>query len=230
MKRSFGKYLLVSILLLQSFCGWGQLRIYTRAYMMQDFRSKPTKVVLSGSQEFNSVLRREVTSLWTVSPFEFCSEGEYKKQKDNPDCYFLHPEIEKGIVFLTLSRGGKKNDDDALKRPITLVSLPISGESDNSGRELIYMPAFISIIQDYADIAVSSEFAAYRGLNAIKIRTPKEFAVYTVREEADEAFLSQFTDAVSVLTITPDGRPKSKPRYEVGIGSSDYRLYRYAKH
>jgi hypothetical protein len=198
--------------------------------MMQDFRSKPTKVVLSGSQEFNSVLRREVTSLWTVSPFEFCSEGEYKKQKDSPDCYFLHTETEKGIVFLTLSRGGKKNDDDALKRPITLISLPIYGESDSSGRELIYMPAFISIIQDYADVAVSSEFAAYLGLKAIQLRAPKEFAVYTDQAGADEAFLSQFTDAVSVVTITPDGKPKSKPRYEVGIGSSDYRLYRYAKH
>ena len=230
MKRSFGKYLLVSLLLLQSVTGWSQLRIFTRSYMLQDFKSKPTKVVLGGSKDFNSALRQEITSLWTLTPYEFCTEKEYGKQKNNPDCYFLHPETEKGIVYLVLSRGGKKNDDDALKRPITIVSLPISGKDDSSGRELIYLPAFISIIQDYAEAAVASEFKAYGGLLAIKNRIPQEFAVYSAPAEADEAFRSQFTDAVSIVHITPDGNPKSKPRYELGIGTSDYRLYKYAKH
>lgn len=229
MKQSIGKYLLLSILLLHSFSGWGQLRIYTRSYMLQDFKSKPTKVVLSGSPEFNSSLRQEITTLWTVTPYEFCSQTEYQKQKDSPDCYFLHTETSKGIVYLTLSRGGKKNADDAFKRPITMVSIPIAGEHDDSGREIIYMPAFISLIQDYSEAAINSEFVAYGGLKSIKAHKPKGLTVYSEPAKADEAFLSQFMDAASLVIISQDGNPKSKHRYELAIGTSDYRLYRYAK-
>ena len=229
MKRSFGKYFLLFILLLHSVSGWCQLRIYTRNFMIQDFKSKPTKVVLDGSPEFNAALRQEITSLWTITPYEFCTAADYKKQANSSDCYFLHTETGKGIVFLSLSRGGKKNDDDALKRPVTLAALPIRGEQDGSGRELTYMPAFISIIQDCAEAALNSECAAYRGLKAIKVRLPKHFTLYSDPAEADEAFVSQFTDAASLVVVSPDGRPGSKPRYEMAIGTSDYRLYRYAK-
>ena len=114
MKRSIGKYLLLFIFLLNSVSGWGQLRLYTRKYLIQDFMSKPTKVVLSGSREFRSSLRQEITALWTITPYEFCSQAEFNKQKDNSDCYFLHTEVNKGIVFLTLSRQGNKNDNALL--------------------------------------------------------------------------------------------------------------------
>ncbi len=230
MKQSAGKYFLLFILLLHSFAGWGQLRIYTRSFMIQDLKSKPTKVVLNGSREFNSALRQEITSLWTITPFEFCTEAEYKKQMNNSDCYFLHTQTNKGIVFLSLDRGGKKNDDDALKRPVTLLSIPIYGEQDSSGRELIYMPAFISIIQDYAEAALNSECAAYRGLKSIKKRMPRYYTLYTDRAKADEAFASKYEDAASLLVISPDGKRIGKHRYEMIIGTSDYRLYHYAKH
>lgn len=230
MKRSIGKYLLLFIFLLNSVSGWGQLRLYTRKYLIQDFMSKPTKVVLSGSREFRSSMRQEITALWTITPYEFCSQAEFNKQKDNSDCYFLHTEVNKGIVFLTLSRQGNKNDNDALKRPVTIIALPIYGEQDNSHRELIYMPAFISLIQDYAEAAFNSEIAAYRGLSAIRKRAPEGMVYYTDPAEADEAFISQYTNAASVVVVSPDGNPKSKPRYELSIGTSDYWLYRYAKH
>jgi len=230
MKRSIGKYLLLFILLFQSVSGWGQLRIYTRQYLLQDFKSKPTKVVLSGSREFKAALRQEITSLWTITPFEFCSQAEYSKQKNSSDCYFLHTEVSKGIVYLTLSRGGQKNDNDALKRPVTLVSLPIAGEQDDSNRAVIYMPAFITLIQDYSEAAINSEFAAYSGIKFMSTKRPKNCTLYTDPEEADKAFKSQYVDAASLLVISPDGNPKGKPRYEMAFGTSDYRLYHYAKH
>lgn len=229
MKQSIGKYLLLAFLLLIPLSGWAQKRIYTRSYQIQDFKSKTTKVVLGGSRTFNASLRQEVTTFWTASPYEFCTRDEYERQKNNPDCYFLHPEVSKGIIYLTLSRGGKANATDAQKLPITVISLPVAGDGDDSGRELTYMPAFISILQDYVEAAVNSEFVAYAGLGAICKRKPKGLKVYTGAEEAEEAFISQYTDSAAQILITPDGKPKSKPRYRLLVDTSSYTLYRYAK-
>lgn len=230
MKRFATKLLISAALLLLCLNGWSQKKLYTRSFMIQDFKSKTTKVVLSGSAELNASLRAEITSFWTITPYEFCSKAEYDKQRNSPDYYFLHPETNKGIVYLTLSRGGKEGDQDALKLPVTLVSLPISGENDNSGRERIYMPAFISLLQDFTESALQSEYVAYTGLRAICKRKPKTTTVITGADEADEAFISQFTDSAVELIISPDGNPKSKPRYHMVIDTSTYQLYSYAKH
>lgn len=221
---------LVAALLSVCTGAWCQKRIYTKAHQIQDFRSKTTKVVLTGSPEFVASLRQEITTLWTITPYEFCNQAEYDKNKQNSDCYYLHPETIKGIEFLTLSRGGKEDASDALKRPVTIVSFPIIGENDKSGRELIYMPAYISLIQDYADVAVSSEFSAYSGLRAICTRPPKTLNIITDKDKADEAFLSRYPDSAVQLLITPDGDSKGKPRYKLVIGTSDYKLYGYGKY
>ncbi|MBQ9462737.1 MAG: hypothetical protein IJU68_03675 [Bacteroidales bacterium] len=229
MKHFCKNLFLITAMLLVCTGALGQKRIYTKAYQIQDFKSKTTKIVLSGTPEFVASLRQEVTTLWTITPYEFCNQAEYDKNKENPDCYYLHPETIKGIVHLTLSRGGKENSSDALKLPVTLISFPICGENDESGRELIYMPAFISLIQDYADVAINSEISAYSGLRAIRTRPPKTMRIFTDPDEADEAFISQYTDSAAQLLITPDGNPNSKPRYKLVIGTSDYKLYGYGK-
>lgn len=229
MKQSMRKFFLFAVLLLNTTAGWGQLRIFTRSYMIQDFKSKPTKVVLDGTPEINAALRQEITILWAITPYEFCSPADYKKQKNNSDCYFLHTETDKGIIYLTIARGGKKGDDDALKRPVTLVSLPIGGENDGSGRASLYMPAFVSILQDYAEEALNSEYVAYKGLKASKLRIPPGYRVFKKPAEADKAFLDHFENGVSNIVISPDGNPKAKHRYELSVGTSDYRLYRYVK-
>lgn len=232
MKNALKIFLVIAILLpalLMPEAVFAQKRLYTRSFKLQDFKSKTTRIVLSGSREFNESLRMEVTSLWSISPYEFCSQDEFEKQKANPEAYFLHTETNKGIVYLTLSRGGKDDDADALKRPVTVVSLPISGESDTSGREILYMPAFLSIIQDYAEAAVNSEFAAYTGLNAIKRKVPKGITVISNPEEADRAFRDSDPYSAVCLTITPSGNPSDKPRYRLTFGIADYQFYSLRK-
>lgn len=228
MKTSFAKYLLISAMLLLPISAWSQKNIYTRSFQIQDFKSKTTKVVLGGSPALNASLRQEVTSLWTASPYEFCTTSEFNSQKNSPECYFLHPEVSKGIIYLTLSRGGDKNASDARKLPITVVSIPIAGENDESGLELVFMPAYISLLQDYTEAALNSEVAAYSGLKAIRKPMPKGTAVYSGKE-AEEAFLSQYTGAAAGFIISPDGSPKSKPHYKWVIDTSSYALYHYGK-
>lgn len=232
MKNALGKFLMIVLstaALLLPAAATAQKRIYTRSFKMQDFRSKTTKVVLGGSDVFNAALRQEVTSLWTVSPYEFCSPAEYEKQKNNPETYFLYTESSRGIVYLTLGRGGNDAANDAFKRPLTVVSIPVAGEADATGNTLQYLPAFISIIQDYADRAIDSEFAAYRGLGAISKRIPADVTLITDPEEASAAFTGCQPATAVRITITPSGRPEDKPRYRITFRTDTYEFYSLRK-
>lgn len=229
MKQQIAKILLLFALLLLPLTGWSQKRIYTRSVQIQDFKSKTTKVVLGQSPEFDEALRAELTSLWSASPYEFCTRKDYEKQKNSSDCYFLHTETEKGIIYLTLSRGGKKDAGDALSLPVTVLSMPIAGANDTSGSCLTYLPAYIILVQDFVEKAVNSEYVAYTGLKAIREKKPKGVKVYTDPAEALEAFDSQYVDAAAQIVITPDGNPKSKPRFRMIIDTSSYALYHYGK-
>ena len=229
MTRLLRIFLLTLAVLLVPVAGWGQKRIYTRSYMIQDFKSKTTKVVLDKSIPFSQALRQEITTLWTVSPYEFCTKEDYEKQKKNPDCYYLHPEANKGIYYLVLSRGGNENDDSAVKRPVEVGSMPIEGLQDNSGKGSVYMPAYISLIQDFVEGAITSEAKAYRGVASLKKRMPSDTDVYTDPEEAREAFQYQYENAAVQVIITPDGKLTSKPRYKLVLGTLNYELFSYAK-
>ena len=179
MKRPIGKIIFLLFLLLLPLASWGQKRIYTKSYRMQDFKSKTTRVVLPGPPEFDQALRESITSLWTISPYEFCTKAQFEKQKSNPDLCFLYTETNRGIVYLTLAKGGKTNDTNPLKRPLEIISVPIAGERDSSGQELLYMPVFISIVQDYTDAAMESETAAYSGIGVITHGIPHGITIYT---------------------------------------------------
>ena len=229
MKRPSGKILLLLAMLFLPLSIWGQKRIYTKSYRLQDFKSKTTKVVLSGSGPLYTSLRQEVTSLWTISPYEFCTNAQYEKQKTNPDICFLSIEKSRGIVFLTLSKGGRSDDSNALKRPMEIISIPIAGENDPSGQELIYMPAFISIIQDYTEAAMNSETAAYSGLKAIAHGVPRGVKVYSDPDEARRVFSGELPDSAVQIIISPDGSATSKPRHKLTFGTRDYSLYQYSK-
>ncbi|MBO4671172.1 MAG: hypothetical protein J5640_04950 [Bacteroidales bacterium] len=226
MKKALGYFLLVLVLVCASLPLQGQKRIYTKGYKMQDFKSKTTKVVLDAGLLGRSV-RQEVTSLWTISPYEFCTPSQYEKQKTNPDYYFLHTETIRGIIYLTLEKGGKPDDSNDLKKPFNVVSVPITGEQDQSGRVHIYMPAFISAIQDYADAAMNSETAAYTGVKAICKGVPRGVTVVKDPDEADEAFTERFPKTAVQIIVTPTGDPSDKPRYHFTFGTEDYRLYSF---
>lgn len=220
--------LLLAALLLPFQAG-AQKKIYTRSYMLQDFKSKTTKVVLGGDSRLNAALRRDVTSFWILSPYEFCSVAEYEKQKNSPDCYFLYPEISKGIVFLTLARGGKEDDPSAFKRPLMVGSVPVCGENDDTGSVNVYMPAYLTMIQDFVEVALDSEMKAYRGLSALARHAPRDTKVHTDPEEAAEAFRKMEPNGAVSIFITPDGNPASKPRYKLVFSTDGYELYFYGK-
>lgn len=158
---------LVAAALILPLSASGQAQIQTRKMRISDFTTKTTKVVLAGNDIFNISLQEEVSRRWIVSPFEFCSPEEYTRLKEDSGYYFLVPGKmldrksgnEQGVNVLTLSKGGRGED------AIELVSVPYGPSDASSGRELIYLPALLHIIQDFAVEAMSSDKVTVKGLH-----------------------------------------------------------------
>lgn len=225
MKKAIVKILLALAVVLIAAPAGAQKKIYTRSYRLQDFKSRTTKVVLGSAPAIDATLREDITSFWTSSAYEFCTPADYEKQKTDPGSYFLRPVVEKGIVWLTLTKGGREKDPDSLKHPMNLVSVPVAGE--NWTASLVYMPAFITMIQDYAEAAMNSERVAYGGLKAISKAKPLRVRIVKDPLEAEQAFLDGTPDTAVQVSITPDGTTSSKPRHKLVFSTDGYQLYSF---
>ena len=151
---------------------FAQGRVTTRKYLFSDFTNKITKVVMSGGEVIDSALRQEVVDRWTASPFEFCTLAEYETLKKSDTYYFLlvtagqaKGEDEPMVRFLTLEKGGAESGDNVALRT-EVISLPLCPvEGGRFGRELVYLPALVQGIQDFALKAMASEKVAYSGMS-----------------------------------------------------------------
>ena len=175
---------------------FAQGKVTTRKHLFADFTDKITKVVMSGNDILDGALRQEVVDLWTVSPFEFCSPAEYESLKKSDAWYFLlvtagqaKGEEEPMVRFLTLEKGGAESGDNIALRT-EVISLPLCPVEGGSGRELVFLPAFVKGVQDFAVQAMNSEKAAYSGMNWFngnfdrKIGTKR---IYLAREDISES-------------------------------------------
>ena len=160
---------LIAAVLLPVFA-WGQAQINTKKVKISDFPQKVTKVVLSGNEFIDTVLKDEVTARWRVSPYEFCTLEEFNRLKDTDEYYFLivtngqfKKDLSPTIQFLTLIKGGK-GSEKGIDGMLEIVSLPVASAQFPSGREMAYIPAFLDIIQDYTLDSMEKDTDAYGGL------------------------------------------------------------------
>ena len=148
----------------------GQAKINTRKVKIADLATRTTKVVTGSGGIVDSALRDEVSARWRISPYEFCTVEEYNSLKDNPDYYFLliarsDEKKYRGMLTLTLMKGGKAKAEDPQKRPVDVASLPLCSSEFPSGREIVFLPAMLDILQDYVSRAMRSDGAGYVGLD-----------------------------------------------------------------
>ena len=143
------KVFVIIISVLLPVLAWGQAQINTKKVKIGDFTQKITKVVLSGNEFMDSALKDEVTARWRISPYEFCSLEEFGSMKTNEDYYFLiitNGQFKKDssptIQFLTLVKGGK-GADESIDGMLEVVSMPIASAQFPSGREIVFLPAFL---------------------------------------------------------------------------------------
>ncbi|MBO4476150.1 MAG: hypothetical protein J5737_05480 [Bacteroidales bacterium] len=194
------------------------MKIYTKSYILQDFKSRTTRIVLDGPQSLISSLREDATSIWTVSPYEFCTPAQYEKLKGDPFSYFLRPVSSKGIISLVLTKGGRDHE---------LLSVPVAG--DNCFDSLQYMAAFLSIVQDYAESAISSERVAYAGVPGVRKCRPAGTRLVRDPQEALAAFRAGDETAAVEIFISPDGTANTRPRYRYRVNAGNYKLYSFVK-
>lgn len=166
MKKTFA----IIISLLIPVFTWGQAQINTKKVKLSDFTQKITKVVMSGNEFMDSVLKDEVTLRWRISPYEFCTLDEFNSLKTSEDYYFLmlttgqfKKDSTPTMQFITLVKGGEgaaRSLDDMLE----VVSIPIASAQFPTGREIVFLPAFIDIIQEYTIDSMEKDSNAYGGL------------------------------------------------------------------
>ena len=105
------KYFLTLLLALLPAALWAQGTIYTKSARLADFPQKTTKIVLSGQQLLDEVLKEEITSRWRISPYEFCTEDEFDALKGVYRYYFLHFEYDDEFTWMNLYKGGPSSGD-----------------------------------------------------------------------------------------------------------------------
>ncbi len=204
--------ILLATVLLPLIAG-AQAQITTKKVKFGDFTEKITKVVISGNGILETAFKDEIAARWRISPYEFCSLEEFEEIKGSDQYYFLmltqgqfKKESEPGLQFLTIVKGGK-GADESIKEMLEVVSLPIASAEDPSGREIVFLPAFLDILQEHTLAAMEKDIKAYGGLsnNMANILKTKNFKVVFSEDDlngaVDEAVVGEkFDEDMSIVS------------------------------
>lgn len=258
MRRILAILLSISI---PAFC-FAQAQITTKKHKIDDFTSKTTKVVISGDSFFEAMLEDAVKSNWRVSPYEFCSQEEFDELKNSGDYYFLlstqgqfRKEDAPGIQMLSLVKGGTGNGK--ISDMLEIVSIPVTSLENPDGRELIFLPAFLDIIQNYAEASMARDWDAYIGLSnynhnlksikGLEVMIATEDIEKKVKEgglldrysgklhtgsyeETDTYMEGNAIGKVVSYTVAPEDPKPGSHCYKMLIGTDDHKLYYFRKH
>ena len=256
--RKFIICLFVALLPISAFC---QGHITTKKLKIADATSKTVKVVLTGSQFYDEILKEEVMTRWHISPFEFCTADEFETFKKSSDFYFLInlilPEGKKdgpGINWLYFLKGGQEKDKEGIDGMLEVVSLPFCPAENANGRELVFLPAFLDIIQDYTLSSMEDDKDGYGGLGvfACGLKKTSEMDLLMSEEDMseevkninfpeyniipaneDESYGRMQDNAPQTLityTVTADGAPAGTYCYKYIIDSGTHTLHWFKKH
>ena len=240
-----------------------QAQINTKKVKIADFTEKTTKIVLTGNDFYDIKLRKEITAGWTLSPYEFCTLEEFNSLKTSDNYYFLltadgqfKKENGPGLTFLTLVKGGE-SASEGISKMLEIVSLPIASAEDPSGREFVFMPAFIDIIQNYTEASMNKDVNGYIGLmsnttsfktcpNAELIFAECDLAadvdravrdinfdsdMYVVDEDdADDKMANSTPETLVSYVVAPTEPTNNSYCYKMLIHPETHELYYFRKH
>lgn len=241
---------------------WGQAQINTKKMKIADFTQKITKVVLTGNEFFDMALQNEITMGWRISPYEFCTMEEFEEYRTSDEFYFLVSVDSKfrkdnipTISYLTLVKGGQ-GAEGGIDKMLEVVSMPVASAQSPSGREFVFLPALLEIIQNYTLASMENDVNAYGGLGTItqKIEKGSGFmAVFTeedicpsvydmekVEFSEDELFITDENKADSYMldradntlvgyVVAPSEPMPGATYYKMLINARTYQLYYFAQ-
>ena len=256
------KILIIITAVLLPVLAQAQAQINTKKVKIGDFTEKVTKVVLSGNQFIDGILQDEIAARWRISPYEFCTHQEFEDLKTSSDYYFLmtttgqfRKESGPSIQYLTIVKGGPEAEI-GLDKMLEVVSMPIASAQFPSGRELVFLPAMLDIIQDYTMDSMDEDTKAYGGLGVYASRIMKNnnfnivFAEDDLASSVDETvrnkyfngnitsadvddsdkFLKENAESTLVsYTVAPFDPQPGSFCYKMLIDTQNYRLYYFKK-
>ena len=257
------KFLILLAAIIMPLAAAAQAQITTKKIKISDFPEKTTKVVLTGNVLYDAVLKEEIAARWRIAPYEFCSLQEFNELKGKSNYYFLittkgqfKTEGEPGLQFLTLVKGGEAAEN-GIDQMLEIVSLPIASAEEPSGRELTFLPVFITILQQYAQDAIDNDLNAYIGLsnyskNLAETRTMNiliadtdldpqmsqsakdlyiKDGVSTADQETVDKNLTQAQENTIISYVAAPTNPKAGSYcYKMLIDPQTYQLYFFRKH
>lgn len=205
------KIITLFILMIMPLLAGAQAQINTKKVKIADFTEKITKVVLNGNAFYDSAFREEIASRWRISPYEFCTLQDFESLKGDDRYYFLlitqgqfRKETAPGLQFLSLVKGGA-GAEKGIDKMLEVVSLPFASAEYPSGRELVFLPAFLDIIQDHTLESMEKDINAYSGLANYTTNISKSrdmnivFSEDDIAEEVSDNYMERkFDDAITV--------------------------------
>lgn len=257
------KIIIFIIAMILPLAAGAQAQITTKKVKISDFTQKITKVVLNGNVFYDTTLKDEVAARWRVSPYEFCTLEEFEALKGNDQYYFLmstygqfRKETAPGLQFLTLVKGGK-GADEGIDDMLEIVSLPFASAEYPSGRELVFLPAFLDIIQNHTLESMQKDINGYGGLGNYSINIAKAddmdivfaeedlnpLVTDSLREkafdegisvmdedDADEYILNNTAGTLVSYVVAPSEPVIGSYCYKMLIDAHTHQLYYYKKH
>ena len=251
--------ILITALIMPLMAG-AQAQITTKKVKIEDFTQKVTKVVLNGNPFYDTSFKDEVAARWRISPYEFCTLEEFEGLKGNDSYYFLiltqgqfRKETAPGLQFISLVKGGQ-GAEKGIGDMLEVVSLPFASAEYPSGRELIFLPAFLDIIQSHTLEAMENDFNAYGGLSntvqklgkagnmdiviseddlnslVSKEMTDSEGMTVTDEDDADSYMLDEVSGTLVSYVVAPSEPVKGSFCYKMLIDAQTHELYYYRKH
>lgn len=228
MKRLGLLFIVVSMLLVPTIAG-AQAKVYTKKMLLADFPVRTTMVVLDGQSFLEMTLRSEITTRWVASPYEFCTSADYEARKNDCSFYFLRLVSDSGLVSLQLTKGGKADDPDRLKRPVDVVDVPVASEGAATGDEIVYMGAFVDMLQWFVGEAMESDRVGYSGLKSCNSGSMQGKTVYLDEDEARDRYQSSDPDAVVGIAIVPAEVGLKSMCCKMLISADDHELLYFSK-
>lgn len=259
MKRLF---IIISAILLPILAD-AQAQINTKKVKISDFTQKVTKVVLNGNEFHDAVFKDEIAAGWRISPYEFCTLEEFESLKHSDQYYFLlttegqfRKETAPGLQFLTLVKGGA-GAEKGIGKMLEVVSVPFASAEYPSGREQIFLPAFLDIIQEHTLASMEKDLNAYGGLSnytaniaksgnmtlvfseddlsnkideSLLERKAEDKLIITDEDSADN-YMTQFAPETLVSYVAAPSEPvPGSYCYKMLIDAQNHKLYFFKKH
>ena len=222
------KYFLTLLLALLPALLLAQGTIYTKSARLADFPQKTTKIVLSGQKLLDDVLKEEITSRWRISPYEFCDEEEFLSTRALSRYYYLHFVFDDEFTWMQLYKGGPATGNP-LRTSMEVVSVPIASSEEATEEELVFLPAFIDLVQDYLIQALVSDKVSYQGLKGIVNKSKKGKFICNDEKEGRELFIAGAKGTIVPIIVwgTPGG--KYRRYWRMRVSTDDHLLYDYRR-